>query len=163
MNEFSLDILLEFLYNRFAFTFVFCFFGSFTKEFVTKRIIGSNGKKGSFNFWKIIISSIFSTILVCVAADYISIDLHVGTFILICFMAGLWGFDILKCLMDKKFLSTFFGSISKSIADPILKSAAESASKSLEDDKKKKEKDSKDKDDDSGGGETQTIKIEITK
>lgn len=161
MNEFSLDILLEFLYNRFAFTIVFCFFGSFTKEFVTNRIIGSNGKKGSFNFWKVIISSIFSTILVCVAADYISIDLHIGTFILICFIVGVWGFEILKCLMDKKFLSTFFGSISKSIANPILKSAAESASKSLEEDKKKKEKDSKDKDGDKG--ETQTIKIEITK
>lgn len=163
MNEISLDILLEFLYNRFAFTIVFCFFGSFTKEFVTNRIIGSNGKKGSFNFWKVIISSIFSTILVCVAADYISIDLHIGTFILICFIVGVWGFEILKCLMDKKFLSTFFGSISKSIANPILKSAAESASKSLEEEKKDKEKDkgkdSKDKD----SGETQTIKIEITK
>ena len=164
MNEFSLDILLEFLYNKFAITIVFCLFGSFVKEYVTCRITGSNGKKGSFNGWKVIISAIFSTILVCVAADYISIALHIEVYMLISVIVGTWGFEILKCIIDKKFISTFFGSISKSITDPILKSAAESASKTLEDDKeKKKEKEKESNDKDKNKSDTQTIKIEITK
>lgn len=158
--NFSIDILLEFLYDKFAITIVFCFFGSFVKEYMSSRNTDSNSKKkgSKFSLGKVIISSIFSTILVCVAADYISVDLHFEVYALISIIVGIWGFGIVKCIVDKKFLSTFLGSISKSIANPILKSAAESASKVLEDEDKDKKKE-KEKDDE----KQQVIKIEITK
>ena len=51
MNQFSIDVLLEFLYSKFATTFMFCLFGSFVKEYLTiKLFVGktdSNSKNGS--------------------------------------------------------------------------------------------------------------------
>ena len=61
MNQFTIDILLEFLYEKYAITFVFCFFGSFVKEYLTSRKTDSNCKRGSkFNLGKVVISSIFN-------------------------------------------------------------------------------------------------------
>lgn len=161
MNHFTIDILLEFLYEKYAITFVFCFFGSFVKEYITSRKTDSNGKKGSkFNLVKVIISSIFSTFLVCIAADFISVELKIEVYAILSIIVGIWGFELVKCLVDKKFIAAFCGSIASSFTNPILKSAAESASKTLEAQEKEESKKSNDKKDD-GDDKQQTIKIEI--
>ena len=163
MNHFSFDILLEFLYEQFAITFAFCFIGSFIKEFMSNKNTDSNSKKGgkiSLNLGKMMVSTIFSTLLVCAGADYITVELHIGVYAMISVIIGMWGIGIIKCIIDKKFISTFCASIAKNIANPFLKSVAESASKTLEDNKSEKKKEgSNDKKDDDN---SQTIKIEIT-
>ena len=133
MNQFPIDILLEFLYNKFAITFVFCLFGSIIREYWSCINTNSNGKKGGkFNLGKVVISAVFSTFLVCAGADYMNKDLHIEVYAIISIIVGMWGMVIIRCLMNGKFISTFCANLAKNITNPILKSAAESASKSLD-------------------------------
>ena len=127
MNQFSLDILLEFLYNKFAITLVFCFFGSFMREYLTSKNIDSNNKKKSkFNFGKVIISAIFSTFLMCGGADYLNVELHIEVYAIISVILGMWGMGIIKQLMDGKFIyKAFCSAISKSIVNPMAKVVVE--------------------------------------
>ena len=144
MNEFSIDILLEFLCTKFAITIMFCFFGAFVREYLTSRSTDSNGKKSSkFNFGKVLISSIFSTFLMCATANYVSIDLQIEVYLLIAIVLGMWGMSILRCVMDANFLQSLFTNLAKSVANPIFKGVAESVSKSLETSKQEESKDKK--------------------
>lgn len=137
MNQFSIDILLEFLYKEFAITFAFCFFGSFVREYLTGNKTDSNGKKvGNFNLGKVVISAMFSTFLMCACADYVSVDLHIEVYAIISIILGMWGLGIMKCIVDKKFLQTFLGRFATNIANPVIKSAVESASETLEEESK---------------------------
>lgn len=141
MEQLSIDILLEFLYNKFAITFWFCLFGSFSREYLvylTTTKSGSNNKKhGNFNFGKVVISAIFSTILMCACADYVKVELHIEVYAIISVVLGMWGLGIMKSIIDKKFLYVLSKKVTKYITDPIIKSAVESASDSLEEDVKK--------------------------
>lgn len=140
MNEFSIDILLEFLYAKFATTIVFCFFGAFVREYLTSRSTDSNGKKCSkLNFGKVMISSIFSTFLLCAAADYVNIELNIEVYSIIAIVLGMWGMSIIRAIMDAKFLHTLASNLAKSVANPILKGVADSLSKSLDTSTSKKE------------------------
>jgi hypothetical protein len=133
MNEFSIDILLEFLYTKFATTIMFCFFGAFVREYLTSRSTDSNGKKCSkFNFGKVLISSIFSTFLLCAAADYVNKAFSIEVYLILAIVLGMWGMSIIRALMDGKFLYSLFTNLGKSITNPILKGVADSVSKSLE-------------------------------
>ena len=141
MNQFSIDILLEFLYNKFATTFAFCLFGSFVREYLTANKTDSNGKKiGNFNLGKVVISAIFSTILMCACADYVNVDLHIEVYAIISVVLGMWGLGIMKGILDKKFLKNFFKIVTKIISNPLIKSAVESASETLEEESKELEK-----------------------
>lgn len=149
MNQFTIDILLEFLYNKFATTFMFCLFGSFVREYLTTIKTDSNSKKyGNFNFGKVVISAIFSTILMCACADYVKVDLHIEVYAIISVVLGMWGLSIMKCIIDKKFLHTFSSKVTKYITNPLIKSAVESASETLDEpkdsDKKQQSKDETD-------------------
>lgn len=137
MNQFSIDILLEFLYNKFATTFMFCLFGSIVREYLTvKNFINktdSNSKNGGeMNPGKVVISAIFSTILMCACADYVNVDLHIEVYAIISVVLGMWGIGIMKAMLDKKFINSFLKRITKVITDPLIKSAVESASDTLE-------------------------------
>ena len=141
MNQFSIDILLEFLYNKFATTFAFCLFGSFVREYLTANKTDSNGKNiGNFNLGKVVISAIFSTILMCACADYVNVDLHIEVYAIISVVLGMWGLGIMKGILDKKFLKNFFKLVTKIISNPLIKSAVESASETLEEESKESEK-----------------------
>jgi hypothetical protein len=141
MNQFSIDILLEFLYNKFATTFAFCLFGSIVREYLTANKTDSNGKNiGNFNLGKVVISAIFSTILMCACADYVNVDLHIEVYAIISVVLGMWGLGIMKGILDKKFLNNFFKIVSKVISNPLIKSAVESASVTLEQESKELEK-----------------------
>ena len=136
MNQFSFDILLEFLYNKFATTLMFCLFGSFVREYlIVKNIIktDSNSKNvGKLNPGKVVISAIFSTILMCACADYVKVSLNIEVYAILSVVLGVWGLDILKALLDKNILKKFFKSVTELITDPLIKKAVESATEALE-------------------------------
>lgn len=150
MEQLSIDVLLEFLYNKFAITFWFCLFGSFSKEYLAYLTIsktGSNSKKyGNFNLGKVVMSAVFSTILMCACADYVKVELHIEVYAIISVILGMWGLGIMKIIIDKKFLYVLSNKITKYITDPIIKSAVESASESLEEDNKESNKKQQSKD-----------------
>ena len=126
MNQFSINILLEFLY-KFAVTLTFCFFGSFLREFLTSKNTDSNNKN-KFNFGKVIISAIFSSFLMCGGADYLEIELHIEVYAIISVILGMWGMGIIKQLMNGKFIyKAFCSAISKAIVNPMAKVVVDSA------------------------------------
>ena len=147
MNQFSIDILLEFLYNKFATTFMFCLFGSFVREYLTNIKTDSNNKKiGKFDPGKVVISAIFSTILMCACADYVNVDLHIEVYAIISVVLGMWGLSIMKAILDKKIVNNFFKNIVKLISNPLIKSAVESASESIDQELKESDKKQQTKD-----------------
>ena len=148
MNIITLDMLLEFLYNQFIGAFVWCFLGSIAREVFDSRKADSNNKKKkkvrNIDVASMFIASIFSTILAIACTGYIK-ELRVEIYLLICIVLGIWGKTIMGCIMDRKFLYNFCTNVAKTIANPIIKSVAESASKTLEDKDKQQSKKSDNK------------------
>ena len=134
MQEITIDVLLEFLYDRFAVTFIFCLVGSFIRETLKPSSYKKDIKSKFMDGKRLIMSSIFSTFLVCACVDYI--ELQFGTYIILCIMCGMWGLSLGNMAVSGKFMNTLLSTFSKKIANPIVKSVVESASKELEEQQK---------------------------
>lgn len=122
MEELSIDVLLEFLYNRFAVTFLFCMFGSFTREIflpVKKK------KSQMLNIKRIVTSTVFSTFLMCTFADYI--ELTFSAYAVVSIVCGIWGLIIVQIVVNENFVTKFLLKLVDKIPSPVVKSAAESA------------------------------------
>lgn len=140
MGNITFNILLEFLYNRFAVTFIFCLIGSCIREALktTKK-----DSKSKINIKKIATSTMFSTFLMCACAEYI--DLPFGVYAVLSVFGGMWGLVIAELAMNGNFVIKFLGKLTKKvITDPIVKNALESASETI---KEEEEKSSKKEDD----------------
>lgn len=154
MNEITFSVLLEFLYNKFAVTFVLCFVGAFMHEILstTKK---SKDKSKMFNIKRAVTSTVFSTFLMCACAVYV--DLQFETYAVLSVICGLWGFALIKLVMNKNFVTTFISKMIKKITSPIIKSAAETITEMSEEKKKssksKKNNESKDDNKDSDADE----------
>lgn len=142
MNEFSLDILLDFLYNKFAFAFIFCFFGSFIKEYLTGKNKKDDKKNYKFNMAQVVISAIFAAFLLCGIADYVNIDFHIEIYAIVAIVLGMWGMDIIKLFLDVNFIHKLITVIAKNITSPIIKGMVESE----DSDKKETNNDTKEND-----------------
>lgn len=123
MEDLSIDALLEFLYNRFAVTFLLCMFGSFTREVflpVKKK------KAQVINIKRIVTSTVFSTFLMCTLADYI--ELTFSAYAVVSIICGIWGLIIVQVAVNENFVTKFLLKMVDKIPSPVVKSAAESAS-----------------------------------
>lgn len=121
MNEISVDILLEFLYNKFAVTFLMCLIGACIRE-----SLASSKKSDTLNIKKIVASTVFSTFLMCACADYL--DIPFSVYAIVSIFCGMWGLALVKLAMNGKFVHSLLVNIAKKFADPIVKSAIDSAS-----------------------------------
>lgn len=128
MNEITIHVLLEFLYTKFAVTFILCLFGSLIREAV--KVYPSkneeNVKTKMVNLKRMATSTIFSTFLMCACADYV--ELQFSIYALICVLSGIWGLAIVNVVITGNVLK----GITKNIANPIIRGAIESTSKELE-------------------------------
>ena len=139
MNDtITVDILLEFLYNEFAVTFVFCFLGSCIRSISQTK---KQDESKSFNVKRIVISTIFSTLLMCTFTEYIDLQFEVYAFA--SFFCGLWGLQLCKIAMNIKFIDKFLKVIAKSVGNSIIKGASESASEILDEQENSENKDDK--------------------
>jgi hypothetical protein len=138
MNDITVYVLLEFLYNRFAVTSLFCAFGSFIRE-----VFRSTKSKESkmLDIKKIATSTVFSTFLMCACAEYI--DLPFSVYAIASIICGMWGLVIINLVLNGKFISKLFINISKKVTDPIVKSAVETASEVMEQQNNENPKDNK--------------------
>lgn len=141
----TVDTLLKFLYEEFAVTFAFCVVGALIKEMF--MVSSTKESKRKINLFGIILSSIMSTLLMCALTKYT--DLPFEVYAIISVICGIWGKSIIKILVNENFVRGFAKNVSKTIADPIVKAAAESAIELLEDEKEKEKKDSKSEEDES--------------
>ena len=97
MQNYTINLLIAYIYNRFALVFFICLLGSFVKDW--SSTISSLSK---FDIKKIISSSITSAILICAVTDYIHVNLPF--YILICFFSGLWSYKIMEIATSSDFL-----------------------------------------------------------
>lgn len=138
--DLSLTVLLEFLYNKFAFTLGMCAVGSLMRSIYET---GKKDKKIAFNIKGIIVSTLFSTFLMCACSVYI--DLAIEIYILLCVLCGIWGLALMKLVMDENFMVKLLANIGKKVADPIIKGTMETISDASkkEDDKDKSDEEDK--------------------
>ena len=144
MNAVSVDILLEFLYNQFAVTFIFCLVGSWIRE-ATRSVTSKDKESKMLSIKRIVTSTMFSTFLMCACAEYI--DLPFSVYAIVSVFIGMWGLVIINVTMSGKFISKFSTNFAKKLTGPLLKSAVESASEILKEEQNKddqKEKETKD-------------------
>lgn len=142
MNDITVDILLEFLYNHFAVTFIFCLTGALIRE--TARSTTSKDKESKMlNIKRIVTSTMFSTFLMCACAEYI--DLPFSVYAITSVFCGMWGLVMVNLALNGKFITKLSKSMfKKMITDPLIKSAVESATEALEKDNKDDQKQTKD-------------------
>lgn len=137
MQDITIDVLLEFLYNRFGVTLVFCLLGSLIRQGLKVTSSKKDIKSRMLDMKHMAVSSIFSTFLMCACADYIELQFSIyATFCVIC---GMWGLALCKIAINGKFMSNLLYSASGKISNPIIKSAVDSASKELEEQQKEEE------------------------
>ena len=137
-NEITVNILLEFLYNEFAVTFLLCGVGSFLRN-ATKTATVKSKKSKIINIKRIVTSILFSTFLMCACAEYI--DLPFSVYAVVSALCGMWGLEMVNLVLNGKFMLKFSTNIVKKIANPLIKSAVESASQILEEEEKEENKD----------------------
>ena len=148
MGDITIDVLLEFLYNRFAVTFLFCLFGSFVREVMrSKKKNNKNKKSKMLDIKRIVTSTMFSTFLMCACADYV--DLPFSVYVLFSVFCGVWGIVITNILVSENFAIKFITKLCKKIASPvvknaIIKSVIDSASETLKEQEKETEKEKAD-------------------
>jgi len=147
MDVISLNILLEYLYKRFVVTFLLCLVGAFIKESTVT---------GKISFTKILSSTIFSSVLICVLMDYVEVPFSL--FAAITILVGMWSSSLIKLFLNLKFIQSLGKTLIKNISGPAAKvlermaEEAENIEEKLEREAKRnaeKEKEEKEKDDDS--------------
>ena len=132
MDDLTVYVLLEFLYNKFAVTFVFCSVGYFIREFTSK-----DKKSKTSIIKKFVITTMFSTFLMCACAEYI--DLPIGVYAIFSIFCGIWGLQIINIVVSGNFFKKFTHALSKLITNPVIKSAVETASDVFDEQQKEEE------------------------
>ena len=76
-------------------------------------------KGNKINIKKIIISSLFGTVLLCGIDSYFKVSFNI--YILICVLVGMWGFCILKACSNSGIMLVLLKHILGNIKDPVTK------------------------------------------
>lgn len=135
MDDLSINVLLEFLYSRFAATFIWCFFGSCAREV----FLPTRKKNKLVNLNRMVTSTIFSTILMCTVMDYI--NLSYSAYILLDIICGMWGMIFIQIIVNENFVTKLLLKLVDKIPSPTLKETA----KTFTDELNSKEDESEDK------------------
>ena len=118
MEQFTFTLLLDYIYNKFALTFLITILG------VVMRTLMSNvSAKQKVSIGKVLASTVFSTILMCAIRELISFTFTV--YVLVCVIVGMWSMKIVSLVMDSKFMTKFISKYLKSIAGPVAKSLSD--------------------------------------
>lgn len=113
-QQLQISTLLNYLFNDFAVTFIACLFGSILKDG-----LDTMNKGNKINIKKIIISSLFGTVLLCGIDSYFKVSFNI--YILICVLVGMWGFCILKACSNSGIMLVLLKHILGNIKDPVTK------------------------------------------
>ena len=143
MEQPTFTLLLDYLYSKFAVTFILCIIG------VAIRLISTAvNNKQRVSRGKLIASTMFSTFLMCAVGEYIHINFSVYVFL--CVVVGMWSTKIVSLALDSKFMSKVTLKCLKKVASPVAKSISEALDDDTKDAAKKKSIEEKPEEKDSG-------------
>lgn len=137
MDNYTLGLLLDYLYNKFAVTFILSLVGASMREvFVTNK-----NRKNHIKISKLFMSAVLVTVLLCALGELYKFNFSV--YVLVCVMCGLWGeFIVTKILLNKRVIFNFVINLLKKLGGSFSSAAAETLA---EENKNKKSNRKKDK------------------
>ena len=120
MDNYTLGLLLDYLYNKFAVTFILSLVGASMREvFITNR-----NRKNHIKISKLVMSSVLVTVLLCALGELYKVSFSV--YVLVCVMCGLWGeFIVSKILLNKRVIFNFVINLLKKLGGSFSSAAAE--------------------------------------
>lgn len=142
MDSLSIYLLLDYLYNEFAVTFILSVIGVSIRE-----IVGNINEKRKIHIGRVMVSSLFSTVAMCALGDYVHFNFSL--YALVCVIFGMWSIKIVSFVLTSRFANAVMKSVAKNapgVASDIVKSAMEDE----EDDPQKKMGQNKNPEKDSG-------------
>lgn len=113
MDQLSIALLLDYLYNKFAITFVFSLVGTSIKDIA----VVSKTNTARFKLKTLVATSTFSTIVLCAIGEYFKVSFSI--YALICVLGGMWSNKVLQMATNNKFMSKFLANLLKRISSPI--------------------------------------------
>lgn len=142
MDPISFSLLLDYLYNNFAITFVFSLIG------VSVGQIARNvSKNNAIKIKRVIASAVFSTVVLCAVNEYFKVSFSI--YVLICMIVGIWSDRLLRLVTNSKFMTKFITNLFKKIATPVTTAISETLEES-EKEKSDKKKNTNKKDNPTG-------------
>lgn len=118
MEQFTFTLLLDYIYNKFALTFLITILGV-----VIRTLMSNVSAKQKVSIGKVLASTVFSTILMCAIRELIPFTFTV--YVLVCVIVGMWSMKIVSLVMDSKFMTKFISKYLTSIAGPVAKSLSD--------------------------------------
>ena len=134
MDSIYLSLLLEYLYNKFAVTFILCLIGAFLKQ---STLNSSSRKVSKLKISSLLSPAIFSTVLICAISEYLEVSFSV--YAVICVLAGMWSSILLKLFLNINIIKKFIAMFLKNIAGPLSKYSEDIVEELDDIDKKEKE------------------------
>lgn len=129
MEQPTFTLFLDYLYSKFAVTFILCIIGVIIKVITT-----SVNKKQRVSIGKLIASTMFSTFLMCAVGEYIHINFSI--YVLLSVVVGMWSTNLVALFLNSKFISNLTLKCLKSVAGPVAKSISETLDEENTNDKK---------------------------
>lgn len=115
--EITFAVILSYISN-YLLSFVISLLGAFTTEMMTAM-----RNKSKINLFRLIAPSIFDGFLMCAALEYFKLDFSV--YVLICFLAGMWGLRIVDFFTSEKAMSTMLKSLLRASSSTLAKAASD--------------------------------------
>ena len=112
MSAISLGMLLEYLYTKFLVTFMLNLMGAFIRESVDKKIKRLNPKR-------MIASAMFSSVLLCAVADYITMSFSL--YVLVGIINGIWANAVLTAFLSASFMKKLAMNVFKTVPQSTVK------------------------------------------
>lgn len=110
----TVSVLLEYLYNQFAVTFILCLIGAFIRH-----CVGS--KMQEIRASKMVAFSLFAAVLVCAIREYVD-GIPFSIYVTMSILMGMWSVKLLNLFLNEKLVGKFLHNFFKNMTDPISKS-----------------------------------------
>lgn len=122
-NTITLYGLLDYLYNRFAVTYLLCFLGVVIGQSLN-IFTNKNKIPKPTNAFNISMQGALVTVILCALQDYITIK-SMSTYVFLCTFLGIWSPFITKAITNIKVVKALIVNISKHIKDPLITAVSE--------------------------------------
>lgn len=146
MGTISFTLLLDYLYNKFAVTFILSIIGVSIRE-----IVGNVNARQRIDISKVLASTVFTTIAMCALREYVNLSFSV--YVLLCVVMSMWSPWIVSLVLNSKFMGAVLTRfIKKTLPEPISDTIEELINEEETEDTSTEKAESKTKDENKGVG-----------
>lgn len=131
MDPISITVFLEYIYSKFAVTFILSIIGVSIREMLGNAKSKSDNKHTRIHLGKVITLTLFSTVVMCAAGDYIHVSFSI--YVLLCILFGMWSRALIRIVTDNRFIKTFVVKFIGSISPPAGQSISDALDATEED------------------------------